>query len=78
MKYIRITFSCESSLHAAVKAAARANDTDLSHVLRAAMREYLAAHRQPDLPLAVGRPRKVGKLAEGRALTAMIERGPRI
>jgi hypothetical protein len=31
-----------------------ANDTDLSHVLRAAMREYVAANRQSELPLPLG------------------------
>lgn len=60
METIRIAFRAHRSLKQAVEQTAAANDETLSQVLRRAMRDYIAAHAQLDLPTKpIGRPRKV-------------------
>jgi hypothetical protein len=59
METITVTFRAHPSLVQACSQAAEAQDETLSQVLRRAMRDYIAAHAQPDLPLKpIGRPRK--------------------
>lgn len=50
-----MTFRLPSDLHAAFVAACKAQDMTAAQVLRAAMRDFLAAHPQRALPLPIGK-----------------------
>lgn len=53
-----MTFRVDPDLQAAFVAACKAQDMTAAQVLRAAMRDFLAAHPQPALPLPKGKGRK--------------------